>query len=170
GSRRGAPRHGRGVDLQPSRRAALSRAVLRQRPRYQPRVWRPGAPDSLHHRLGDGPDPDRPRADRRAGAFLPFMKSFLLALLLLAGVVEAFPTKPVRIIVAFPPGGGTDIVARVVGQKLGEGWNQAVVVENRAGASGTSGTGSAARAEADGHTVCMAAVGNMTGKQHLYPQ
>ena len=98
------------------------------------------------------------------------MKSFLLALLLLAGVVEAFPTKPVRIIVAFPPGGGTDIVARVVGQKLGEGWNQAGVVENRAGASGTSGTGSAARAEADGHTLFMATMGNMTANQHLYPK
>jgi len=98
------------------------------------------------------------------------MKSFLLALLLLAGVAEAFPTKPVRIIVAFPPGGGTDIVARVVGQKLGEGWNQAVVVENRAGASGTIGTESAARAEPDGHTLFMATMGNMTANQHLYPK
>ena len=98
------------------------------------------------------------------------MKSFLLALLLLAGVAEAFPTKPVRIIVAFPPGGGTDIVARVVGQKLAEGWNQAVVVENRAGASGTIGTESAARAEPDGHTLFMATMGNMTANQHLYPK
>jgi len=98
------------------------------------------------------------------------MKSFLLALLLLAGVAEAFPTKPVRIVVAFPPGGGTDIVARVVGQKLGEGWNQAVVVENRAGASGTIGTESAARAEPDGHTLFMATMGNMTANQHLYPK
>jgi len=98
------------------------------------------------------------------------MKSFLLALLLLAGVAEAFPTKPVRIIVAFPPGGGTDIVARVVGQKLGEGWNQAVVVENRAGASGTIGTEIAARAEPDGHTLFMATMGNMTANQHLYPK
>ena len=98
------------------------------------------------------------------------MKSFLLALLLLAGVAEAFPTKPVRIIVAFPPGGGTDIVARVVGQKLGEGWNQAVVVENRAGASGTIGTETAARAEPDGHTLFMATMGNMTANQHLYPK
>ena len=98
------------------------------------------------------------------------MKSFLLALLLLAGAAEAFPTKPVRIIVAFPPGGGTDIVARVVGQKLGEGWNQAVVVENRAGASGTIGTESAARAEPDGHTLFMATMGNMTANQHLYPK
>ncbi len=98
------------------------------------------------------------------------MKNFLWALLLLAGVVQAFPTKPVRIIVAFPPGGGTDIVARVVGQKLGEGWNQAVVVENRAGASGTIGTESAARAEPDGHTLFMATMGNMTANQHLYPR
>ena len=98
------------------------------------------------------------------------MKSFLLALLLLAGAAQAFPTKPVRIIVAFPPGGGTDIVARVVGQKLGEGWNQAVVVENRAGASGTIGTESAARAEPDGHTLFMATMGNMTANQHLYPK
>ena len=98
------------------------------------------------------------------------MKSCLLALLLLAGPAEAFPTKPVRIIVAFPPGGGTDIVARVVGQKLGEGWNQAVVVENRAGASGTIGTESAARAEPDGHTLFMATMGNMTANQHLYPK
>jgi tripartite-type tricarboxylate transporter receptor subunit TctC len=98
------------------------------------------------------------------------MKNFLLALLLLAGVVQAFPTKPVRIIVAFPPGGGTDIVARVVGQKLGEGWNQAVVVENRAGASGTIGTEIAARAEPDGHTLFMATMGNMTANPHLYPK
>ena len=98
------------------------------------------------------------------------MKNFLLALLLLAGVVQAFPTRPVKIIVAFPPGGGTDIVARVVGQKLGEGWNQAVVVENRAGASGTIGTEVAARAEPDGHTLFMATMGNMTANQHLYPK
>jgi len=95
------------------------------------------------------------------------MKNFLLALLLLAGAASAFPTK---IIVAFPPGGGTDIVARVVGQKLGEGWHQAVVVENRAGASGTVGTEIAARAEPDGHTLFMATMGNMTANQHLYPK
>ena len=98
------------------------------------------------------------------------MKNVLLALLLLAGAAHAFPTKPVKIIVAFPPGGGTDIVARVVGQKLGEGWNQAVVVENRAGASGTIGTEIAARAEPDGHTLFLATMGNMTANQHLYPK
>src|SRR5256886_12751069 len=53
---------------------------------------------------------------------------------------------------------------------FGEGWNQAVVVENRAGASGTIGTESAARAEPDGHSLFMATMGNMTANQHLYPK
>src|SRR3954464_12064626 len=81
---------------------------------------------------------------------------------------QSFPNKPVRIIVAFPPGGGTDIVARVVGARLSEVWNQPVVVENRAGASGTIGTDAAAKAEPDGHTLFMATMGNMTANQHLY--
>jgi tripartite-type tricarboxylate transporter receptor subunit TctC len=93
---------------------------------------------------------------------------FLLALFL--GTANSFPTKPVRIIVAFPPGGGTDIVARLIAPRLGDLWGQPVVVENRAGASGTIGTEAAARAEADGHTLFMATMGNMTANQHLYPK
>jgi tripartite-type tricarboxylate transporter receptor subunit TctC len=99
------------------------------------------------------------------------MKSFLkIALSLWIGIAGAqgFPSKPVKIIVAFPPGGGTDIVARLLGQKLGEAWGQPVVVENRAGASGTIGTEAAARADPDGHTLLMATMGNMTANQHLY--
>ncbi|HVJ10663.1 MAG TPA: tripartite tricarboxylate transporter substrate binding protein, partial [Burkholderiales bacterium] len=88
----------------------------------------------------------------------------------MVGGAEAFPTKPVRIIVAFPPGGGTDIVARLIAPRLGEVWGQPVVVENRAGASGTIGTEAAARADADGHTLFMATMGNMTANQHLYPK
>ena len=95
----------------------------------------------------------------------------LLALILAGGVslAYAFPTKPVRIIVAFPPGGGTDIVARLLAPRLTDLWGQAVVVENRAGASGTIGTEIAARADADGHTLFMATMGNMTANPHLYP-
>jgi tripartite-type tricarboxylate transporter receptor subunit TctC len=99
------------------------------------------------------------------------MKLFAkIALSLWIGIAGAqgFPAKPVRIIVAFPPGGGTDIVARLLGQKLGEAWGQPVVVENRAGASGTIGTELAARADPDGHTLFMATMGNMTANQHLY--
>jgi tripartite-type tricarboxylate transporter receptor subunit TctC len=95
---------------------------------------------------------------------LPFI------LLLWASAAAAFPSKPVKIIVAFPPGGGTDIVARLLGARLTEVWGQAVVVENRAGASGTIGTEVAARADADGHTLFMATMGNMTANQHLYPK
>jgi tripartite-type tricarboxylate transporter receptor subunit TctC len=94
----------------------------------------------------------------------------LLLLLAFAGSANAFPTKPVRIIVAFPPGGGTDIVARLIAPRLGESWGQPVVVENRAGASGTIGTEAAARADADGHTLFMATMGNVTANQHLYPK
>jgi len=95
---------------------------------------------------------------------------FLIVSLIWAVSASAFPTKPVKIIVAFPPGGGTDIVARLVGARLTEIWGQPAVVENRAGASGTIGTEAAARAEADGHTLFMATMGNMTANQHLYPK
>jgi tripartite-type tricarboxylate transporter receptor subunit TctC len=98
------------------------------------------------------------------------MRLLLAALALCAASAHAFPTKPVRIIVAFPPGGGTDIVARLIAPRLGELWGQPVVVENRAGASGTIGTEAAARAEPDGHTLFMATMGNMTANQHLYPK
>jgi tripartite-type tricarboxylate transporter receptor subunit TctC len=99
------------------------------------------------------------------------MRTFLLAALLCASSAFAqYPTRPLRIIVAFPPGGGTDIVARLIAPRLGEIWAQPVVVENRAGASGTIGTEAAARADADGHTLFMATMGNMTANQHLYPK
>ena len=80
----------------------------------------------------------------------------------------AFPTKPVRIIVAFPPGGGTDIVARIVAGKLAEAWGQQAIVDNRAGASGVIGTELAARAAPDGYTWLMGTMGNLTVNQHLY--
>jgi tripartite-type tricarboxylate transporter receptor subunit TctC len=103
--------------------------------------------------------------------FSALMKSVLLLVILTVwNAAFAFPTKPVKIIVAFPPGGGTDIVARLLASRLGEAWGQAVIVENRAGASGTVGTEAAARAEADGHTLFMATMGNMTANQHLYPK
>ena len=68
---------------------------------------------------------------------------------------DKYPTKPIRLIVAFPAGGSTDIVARLVGQRLGEKLGQQVVVDNRGGAGGTIGTEIAARATADGYTLTM---------------
>jgi tripartite-type tricarboxylate transporter receptor subunit TctC len=81
---------------------------------------------------------------------------------------QQFPARPVRIIVAFPPGGGTDIVARILAQKLSESWGQQTIVDNRAGASGVIGTEAAARAAPDGYTWFMGTMGNLTVNQHLY--
>ena len=67
----------------------------------------------------------------------------------------AYPTKPVRLIVAFPPGGSTDIIARLVGQRLSERLGQQVIIDNRGGAGGTIGTELAARANPDGYTLTM---------------
>jgi tripartite-type tricarboxylate transporter receptor subunit TctC len=68
---------------------------------------------------------------------------------------DAYPNKPVRMIVPFAPGGGIDIVGRTLGQKLSEHWKQPVVIENRPGASGAIGTQLAAKAPADGYTLLM---------------
>ncbi|MFN0160902.1 MAG: tripartite tricarboxylate transporter substrate binding protein [Burkholderiales bacterium] len=69
---------------------------------------------------------------------------------------QAYPSKPIRMIVPFAPGGGTDILARIIGQGLAEAWGVAVNVENRAGASGNLGTELVARSAPDGHTLVMA--------------
>ena len=66
---------------------------------------------------------------------------------------QGYPSKPIRVIVAFAPGGGTDILSRVIGQKLQELWGQSVVIENRPGASGRIGTELVARAAPDGYTL-----------------
>ena len=72
-----------------------------------------------------------------------------------ASTHDSFPTKPIRWIVPFPPGGPTDVVARLVGQRLGDRLQQPVVIENRAGAFGNIGLEAAARAAPDGHTIVL---------------
>ena len=83
---------------------------------------------------------------------------FCLAALLWAGLVSAqsFPTRPVRIVVPFPPAGAVDILARVVGQKVGDKWKQGVVVENRPGGGTVLGTDIVAKSPADGYTLLLA--------------
>ena len=70
---------------------------------------------------------------------------------------DSYPAKPIRIIVPFTPGTGIDILARTLGQRMGEDWSIGVVVENRAGASGNIGTEAVARAAPDGYTLLMTA-------------
>lgn len=72
-----------------------------------------------------------------------------------------YPAKPLRIVVPFPAGGGTDILARLVGQRLAEALGQGVVIDNRSGAGGTIGTELAARAPADGYTLLMVNAGHV---------
>lgn len=81
---------------------------------------------------------------------------------------STYPNKPVTLIVAFPPGGGTDIVARRVAQGLNTAWGQSVIVDNKGGAGGTIGTALAARAEPNGYTIMLATLGNMAINPHLY--
>ena len=90
------------------------------------------------------------------------MTRFLLALVLAsvsaAAFPQSYPVKPVRVIVPWPPGGGTDIFARSIGQKLNEAWNQQVIVDNRPGAAGNIGAAAAAKSPPDGYTMLLATI------------
>jgi tripartite-type tricarboxylate transporter receptor subunit TctC len=95
--------------------------------------------------------------------FMKFITSFIglifsaMVLLQTGGgaFAQSYPNKPIRFIVVFVPGGSTDILARAIGQKLGESWGQPVVIDNRGGAGGVIGTEMGARAEPDGYTITM---------------
>ena len=92
----------------------------------------------------------------------------LLCLFLAANAHAQYPEKPVRLIVPFPPGGGTDALGRILAAKLGELWGQQVVVENRAGAQGNIGTAAGAKAAPDGYTLTFAHQGALVINPHLY--
>ena len=85
------------------------------------------------------------------------MKRLLAALLLLPclALAQAYPSRPVRIIVPYPPGGATDVMARIIAQKLNESWPQSAVVENKPGASGTVGSEIVVKSAADGYTLLL---------------
>ena len=81
---------------------------------------------------------------------------------------QTFPSKPVRIVVPQTPGGASDALARIMGQKLSEKWGQAVVIENRAGAGGNIGMDVVAKAPADGYTLLMSYVGSHAINVSIY--
>jgi tripartite-type tricarboxylate transporter receptor subunit TctC len=86
------------------------------------------------------------------------MRKLLVSLALVStGVLaQGYPSKPVKIVVPYPPGGGNDIMARLIAPKMSEEWKQPVIVENKPGAAGNLGAGEVARSPADGHTLLMA--------------
>ena len=97
-----------------------------------------------------------------------------LACLIAAGVPAlgqgAYPSKAVRLVVPFPPGGSPDILARTIGQKITEATGAAVVIENVPGAGGTIGADRVAKASPDGYTLLMGHVGTLAFAPLIYPQ
>jgi tripartite-type tricarboxylate transporter receptor subunit TctC len=87
-----------------------------------------------------------------------------------ADPAQAYPAKPMRLVVPFVPGGSTDIIARILAQKLSEAWNQQMIVDNRPGAGGTIGVDYVAKAPADGYTLIFGHVGTFGFGPSLYPK
>ncbi|GGX32202.1 MFS transporter [Pigmentiphaga litoralis] len=112
----------------------------------------------------------------KAGPRRAFAPAVAIALTAFACALPAtshaddWPRQQVRVVVPFPAGGSTDIVARVLGQKLGEKWKQTVVVENRPGAGGVIGAEAVVKAPADGYVLLMASGSIFTVNPHIYPQ
>jgi len=109
----------------------------------------------MHHKL-------RTALGRLALAFL------LLPAITPAALAQAFPNKPVRIVVPFPPGAATDNLARLLGQKLTESWGQSVVIDNKPGAGSIIGAQAVATAPADGYTIFMGHIGTHGANPALY--
>lgn len=93
--------------------------------------------------------------------------SFLLSTSVLA---QTYPSKPIRYIVPFPPGGSSDLIARAIAPKMSERLGQPIVVENRPGAGGMLGVDVVAKAEPDGYVIGLAAAGALSSNIHLYPK
>lgn len=96
---------------------------------------------------------------------------FALAACIACGAnAQAYPAKPIRLVVPFTPGGSTDILARLVGQKLGEAFGQQVIIDNRPGAGGNIGVELVAKSLPDGYTLVMGHIGTFGVNPSLYPK
>src|SRR5437868_12375542 len=92
----------------------------------------------------------------------------LLALSAASAGAQDYPTKPIRFIVPWPPGGGADIVSRIVGQRVGELFGQPLVIDNRGGAGGNIGAEVGARSAPDGYTILFGYIGTHAINPGLY--
>jgi tripartite-type tricarboxylate transporter receptor subunit TctC len=95
---------------------------------------------------------------------------FALATSAFAQGASNYPSKPIRIVVPFAPGGTSDVLARAIGQKLNELWKQPVVVDNKPGAGGNIGAELVAKADPDGYTLLLLDVGTLTISPAIYPK
>jgi tripartite-type tricarboxylate transporter receptor subunit TctC len=101
---------------------------------------------------------------------LRFAVLMLLASIVAPAHAQSYPSKTVRWIVPLPPGGSTDLISRLLAQKLSEMWKVPVVVENRVGAAGTIGLAAAAKAPPDGYTIALGQTSNLAVAPGLYPK
>ena len=90
------------------------------------------------------------------------------SLVALPAVAQTYPSKPIRVIVPFPPGGTSDILTRLIGAKLTENWGQQVIADNRSGANGNIGAELTARAAPDGYTLMLGDIGNLVNSSILF--
>ena len=105
--------------------------------------------------------------------FRPLLRAACTAVLVLATLgaqAQTYPQRSVRIVVPYPPGSGTDIVARLLGQRISETWGQAIVVDNRPGAGAIVGVDAVAKAAPDGYTFGIADTGPLAINPALYPK
>jgi tripartite-type tricarboxylate transporter receptor subunit TctC len=105
---------------------------------------------------------------KRIGWLAAVAGIFLVPGLVLNASAQSYPSKPIRIIVPFPPGGATDILARAVGNELTRTWGQAVPIENHGGAGGNIGADMVAKSTPDGYTLVMGTVGTHAINMSLY--
>ena len=103
-------------------------------------------------------------------AWLRGVTGLVLAAAALAALAQDFPVKPIRLIVPFGPGGTTDILARVVGERLGERFGQQVLIDNRPGAGGNIAAEITARAAPDGYTIFLGSMGTQSINISIYPK
>ena len=101
---------------------------------------------------------------------LALLFAFLVALPAWAQDAASYPSKPIRIVVPFPPGGATDLITRKIGEKLTQKWGQPVVIENKPGANTIIGTEAVGKAEPDGYTILMTAPSGLVQLPPLYPK
>jgi tripartite-type tricarboxylate transporter receptor subunit TctC len=90
------------------------------------------------------------------------------SLVALPAVAQTYPSKPIRVIVPFPPGGTSDILTRLIGARLTENWGQQVIADNRSGANGNIGAELTARAAPDGYTLMLGDIGNLVNSSILF--
>ncbi len=130
-------------------------------------IWEQGVSDN---RECVGVSKEEGRRSRTAAR--PWRPLVALAGLCLAGSAwsQVYPSKPVRIVVAFSPGGATDVISRLIGAKLAGRWGQQVVIENRPGAGGSIGAQFVARSAPDGHTMIMGSLSEIAINPALNPK